>query len=202
MHSKIFKEHNKKVTAIVGDGTCLFNQSNFKDIELIQKDFLETKFETKYDCVWASHILEHQLNIGIFLDKIFDVLEDDGYLAITVPPSEIVAGGGHLYCFTPSILIYHLILHGFDLTDMRLKQYDMNLSIICKKKADFKRIENNISLDIFKREVDNMSKDIHQEQLLSLLPNYVVKEICRYRKEHPSYCGGHERIPNDIKFKW
>lgn len=202
LHSKIFNEHNKKVTAIVGDGTCLFNQDNFKDIELIQKDFLETNFKTKYDCVWASHILEHQLNIGLFLDKIFDVLNDDGYLALTVPPFETVAGGGHLYCFTPSILIYHLILHGFDLTNMKLKQYDMNLSIICKKQPKFKKLKNNISLDIFKREIDNILEDECQKQLITLLPQYVIKEIYRYKKEHPSYCGGHERIPNDIHFKW
>ncbi len=188
LQSRIFQNNDKVVTAIVGDNTCDFSAENFKDIELIQQDYLKTRFNKKFDCIWASHILEHQLNIGLFLRKIHNDLKDDGILAITVPPCELVAGGGHLNIFTSGSLIYHLVSNGFDCSNMRLKIYDYNLSIICKKNPEFKFNDNNFSVDL---------KEFYNE-----LPDYIIEGIERYKKEHPSSFGGHERIPADTVYKW
>src|SRR6056297_1440224 len=38
------------------------------------------------ESIWCSHTLEHTRNPGIFLDKIYAELQDEGLLGITVPP--------------------------------------------------------------------------------------------------------------------
>ena len=48
-------------------------------------DFMEHNFNSKYDMIMCSHVLEHQRNPGIFLDKIYDLLTDDGHLIISGP---------------------------------------------------------------------------------------------------------------------
>ena len=142
IQSRFFQKNGKKVTAIVGDETSNFKKENFDNINLVFKDFLKYTPTEKFDCIWASHILEHQFNIGLFLDKTYNSLKDNGILALTVPPRETLAGGGHLYYFSPGNLIYHLLCHGFDLRNMRLKEYGYNLSIICHKRPDFTKFDN------------------------------------------------------------
>ena len=41
------------------------NTSQYKD------DFLNINFHQKFDVVFCSHVIEHQRNVGFFLDKIF-----------------------------------------------------------------------------------------------------------------------------------
>ncbi len=183
-HSKIFFQNNKKVTAISGYDSEIFDKDLKNKIDFIVDDYLKHDFKEKFDCIWASHILEHQLNVGLFLNKIYKDLKDNGILAITVPPSETSAGGGHINCFTPGILIYHLVMAGFDLRQMRLKKYGYNLSIICTKNLKHKYEDNNYSVCL---------KDRY-----NLLPDYVIESIERYKKQS----GGHERIEENLKYKW
>lgn len=80
-----------------------------------QVDFIECKFNKKFDIIYCSHVIEHQRNVGAFLDKIFDILEDDGLLLISAPkhPAERLVTG-HLNCFYTTYFIQHLIHAGFD----------------------------------------------------------------------------------------
>jgi 2-polyprenyl-3-methyl-5-hydroxy-6-metoxy-1,4-benzoquinol methylase len=74
-HSELFRAFGKRVTMI--------------DTEVgadIVGDYTTTKLPHQYEAIWCSHVLEHQRNVGAFLDKIFDDLRDGGVLAITVPP--------------------------------------------------------------------------------------------------------------------
>lgn len=188
IQSRFFQKNGKKVTAIVGDKTSNFKKENFDNINLVFKDFLKYTPTEKFDCIWASHILEHQFNIGLFLDKTYNSLKDNGILALTVPPREILAGGGHLYYFSPGNLIYHLLCHGFDLRNMRLKEYGYNLSIICHKRPNFIPPQASFAEAI--------------KTFENYLPAYVSEQIQQYRKEHPSPWGGHERIPENINYEW
>lgn len=91
----------------------------------------------KVGAVWCSHTLEHSRHVGAFLDKCFEVLEDDGWLAITVPPMKPQIVGGHLSIWNAGLLIYNLILAGFDCSKAMVKTYGYNISVIVqKKKAD------------------------------------------------------------------
>ena len=37
-------------------------------------DFNQYSFNNKYDVIFCSHVIEHQRNQGLFLDKIYDLL--------------------------------------------------------------------------------------------------------------------------------
>lgn len=66
------------------------------------------------DAIWASHVLEHQPNVHMFLRHCYKLLREDGVLAVTVPPRKDALVGGHMNLFTQGTLLYNLILAGFD----------------------------------------------------------------------------------------
>jgi 2-polyprenyl-3-methyl-5-hydroxy-6-metoxy-1,4-benzoquinol methylase len=115
-HSLIFKENGKKV-----------NELRFSD-----GDYLIQEYEG-FDCIWASHVLEHQLNVNLFLKKCFKDLNDDGILAITVPPLKNEIVGGHLTLWNAGLLLYNLVLAGFDCSAASIKTYGYNISVIVRK---------------------------------------------------------------------
>ena len=78
-------------------------------------DFIKHGFKQKFDIIYCSHVIEHQRNVGAFLDKIFDTLEDHGLLLISAPKhSADRLVEGHLNCFFSTYFIQHLIHAGFD----------------------------------------------------------------------------------------
>jgi len=100
-------------------------------------DFMAIEFDKKFDAIWCSHALEHQRNVGLFLDKIYDTLSEDGVLAIVVPihPRERLISG-HLTSWSIPLLSYNLIMAGFDCVDARiLSTYELSL-IVQKKLAN------------------------------------------------------------------
>lgn len=106
-----------------------------ENFELIIGDFNNVSFESKFDCVWASHVLEHQLDSHTFLCKVVDLVDENGIIAITVPPykSEII--GGHVSMWNAGLLLYHLILAGCDCSNAHVKKYGYNVSVIVEKKS-------------------------------------------------------------------
>lgn len=99
-------------------------------------DYLDVSFPEKFDAIWCSHVLEHQRNIGLFLDKIYQDLRENGVLAMTIPASLYPLIIGHPSIFTPLHLIYHLVLAGFDCKNARIKNYDWQYTIILQKKSN------------------------------------------------------------------
>lgn len=86
-----------------------------------------------YQGIWASHVVEHQRDVGAFLRKVFAELEDGGLLAVTVPPMRKQLVGGHLNQFTEAGLIYNLICAGFDCARARVGIYGYNISVLVRK---------------------------------------------------------------------
>lgn len=97
-------------------------------------DYLELDFPLKYDLIWACHVLEHQVNPGLFLEKCYRDLDDDGWLVVTVPPMKPEIVGGHVTLWNAGLLLYHLILAGFDCSDAMVKTYGYNISVIVQKR--------------------------------------------------------------------
>lgn len=87
----------------------------------------------QFDLVWASHVLEHQPNPNLFLKKCFADLNDGGWLCVTVPPLKHEIVGGHVSLWNAGLLLYHLILAGFDCRDARVKCYGYNISVLVQK---------------------------------------------------------------------
>ena len=90
--------------------------------------------DKKYDLVWASHVLEHQQNVGLFLQKLINLCNDEGYIAITVPFLHRRLWGGHLSLWTPGFLAYNIVLQGIDLSRSQLIYGFKEISVIFKIK--------------------------------------------------------------------
>jgi len=146
VHSNIFIENNKKVTSI-DYGNSIYFKENKNKISAVVADFNTWDTEEKFDAVWCSHVLEHQLNVNIFLVRIFHFLEEDGVLAITVPPGESLVIGGHLTNWNAGILLYNLVLAGFDCSDASVLQYGYNITVIVKKSSSSAVDLSNLSYD-------------------------------------------------------
>lgn len=87
----------------------------------------------KFDCIWCAHTLEHQLNINYFLKKINSLLIEKGVLAISVPPLKHEIVGGHVSLWNAGLLLYNLILAGFNCKNAAIKSYGYDISIILIK---------------------------------------------------------------------
>lgn len=122
-HAQKFKEAGKKVVT-----------NSLEEPADIIGDFADLPEDRKFDCIWAAHVLEHQPNPNLFLKKCYRLLNDNGILAVTVPPMKDKIVGGHVALFNGGLLLYHAILAGFDCSEAMLKQYDYNISLIVRKK--------------------------------------------------------------------
>jgi SAM-dependent methyltransferase len=99
-----------------------------------QGDFNTIDFDRNFDCIWCAHTLEHQLNVHHFLSKIFHLLDTNGILAISVPPLRHNIVGGHVSLWNAGLLLYNLILAGFDCSDAAVRTYGYDVSVIVQKK--------------------------------------------------------------------
>jgi len=124
-HKRFFEYFDKEVTSV-----------DFAKDADYSGDFMEIDFKEQYDLVWCSHVLEHQRNVGAFLEKIYTLIKDDGVLAVMVPiqrPEKLIAG--HISSWSTLLLCYNLILSGFDCSKVRmLSSYEVSL-IVKKKQA-------------------------------------------------------------------
>jgi len=133
LHSQVFIRYGKKVTSLDYGASVYFKENAAHSV--IIADFNNHNFKTAFDCVWCSHVLEHQLNPHSFLTKIHNVLNEDGILAITVPPLQEIIVGGHVHIYNAGLLLYNLVLAGFDCSNASVLSYDYNISVILRKKT-------------------------------------------------------------------
>jgi len=128
--TKGFLAAGKKVTAIDYNP-----RTEVEGVEIIIGDFMNHRqfsLDTQYDCVWASHVLEHQMNPQKFLQRVSKVAAVGGIIAITVPPMKHQIVGGHLTWWNAGKLLYTLVLSGVDCSGCSIKSYGYNISIILK----------------------------------------------------------------------
>lgn len=123
-HSDFFKKHNKIVTS-----TDLKSQYT----NCIEGDYNLLLFP-QHDCVWVSHVLEHQLNVNSFLKKIRNDTKNDGFVCVTVPPLKHEIVGGHVSLWNAGLLMYNLVLAGFDCKNAKIKKYGYNITVIAQAK--------------------------------------------------------------------
>lgn len=127
VHSRWLAAIGKSVTSICYSASYGFQPD-------IVGDYMDTEFNEPFDAIWASHVLEHQLNAGAFLKKIYQDLKPTGILAITVPPMKPEIVGGHVSLWNAGLLLYNLILAGFDCRDAAVHSYGYNVSVIVRKR--------------------------------------------------------------------
>lgn len=135
IHSEEFLRSGKDVTAI-DYGESVYFKRNKHRVKTIIGDVNTYDFGgNQFDCIWCAHVLEHQLNPHLFLKKLHSILKEGGVLAITVPPLKNTVVGGHVSLWTGGILLYHLVLAGFDCHEAAVKKYGYNISVIVRKKT-------------------------------------------------------------------
>jgi len=108
---------------------------DFYDNNTYTGDYNSLEIKKVYDGIWCAHCLEHQLNVQSFLKKIKSNLKEGGWLAITVPPLKHQIVSGHLSLWNAGLLLYNLIITGFNCEDAKVKTYDYNISIVVKNKS-------------------------------------------------------------------
>lgn len=106
-----------------------------EDKQVIVGDYLKSDLGKEFDAIWCSHVLEHQLNVNAFLKKVHLDLKEGGVLALTVPPMKHEIVGGHVSVWNPGLLIYNLVLAGFDCSQAAILKYEYNISVIIVKKS-------------------------------------------------------------------
>lgn len=122
-HAEMFRYEGMRVTSIDLSGKAD-----------IRGDYMKTLFPHAFDCIWASHVLEHQRNPGEFLDKVRWDLKDGGLLAVTVPPRKDEIVGGHVTLWNAGLLVYNLVLAGFDCSRASVLTEGYNVSVIARKR--------------------------------------------------------------------
>jgi SAM-dependent methyltransferase len=133
-HSDVFKNYNKAVTSI-DYGRSIYFEKRDGNHNCIFGDYYTYEFDEKFDAIWASHVLEHQPNPNLFLKKIHSDLKEGGILAITIPPLKHEIVGGHVTLWNAGLLLYQLVLAGFNCKNVSVKSYGYNISIVLKKES-------------------------------------------------------------------
>lgn len=136
--ANIFLRNNKTVTCIDNGNSIYYNRYkniNNSKLKLIICNFNTFNTNEKYDLVWCSHILEHQKNVGFFIEKCYSLVNDNGLLCITVPPMKKNIVGGHLTVWNTGLLLYNLVINGIDCSEANCCEYGYNISVVVKKKT-------------------------------------------------------------------
>jgi len=136
VHSEIMNHAGLKVTQV----------DKYSDMADYQMDFMSWSKarQLNFDVVFCSHVIEHQRNVGLFLDRIFDVLSDDGVLIISAPKEDRNLIEGHLNSFIFPLFLQQMIHAGFDCKNGKFLSTIENSFIVSKAK-DFdmdERLEN------------------------------------------------------------
>lgn len=133
-HARVLLAHGKQVTA-VDYGRSIYFERRPPGLDVVIGDFNELGFERPFDAVWASHVLEHQLDTHRFLRRVHGALREGGWLALTVPPLKHAIVGGHVSLWNGGLLLYRLVLAGFDCRDAAACEEGYNVSVVVRKRS-------------------------------------------------------------------
>ena len=122
-------------------------------------DFIEYDFSSKFDIILCSHVIEHQRNVGLFLDKIFDIMHKESLLIIIAPKHEAEALiEGHLNCFYTTYFIQQLIHAGFDVKKGKyISVYGVENAAIVPKAKNFNLTERRSDGHIWDKKLQKRS---------------------------------------------
>lgn len=138
--ANFYVNNGKKVTSIgldIDNYNVKIEELREKGVEVIETIFEDFNEDKKFDFIWASHVLEHNNNIGLFLNKAKRLLTEEGYLCVVVPPYKTEIVGGHITTgWTIGQLMYNLLLEGFDIKNGNFVSHKYNVCAIVGKRKD------------------------------------------------------------------
>lgn len=115
--------------------------SNLQDKITLKESFV-TKLDfpdDMFDIVWASHILEHEINPGLAFQEIRRVLKNGGKCIICLPPYKTKIVWGHVNTgYTLWQMMYQLLLSRYNIQWWSFIKYGYNLCAIVEKDDSIK----------------------------------------------------------------
>lgn len=133
-HARVFQRFGKQVTKLDFGLSIYATQSVRDGICSLVGDINRLELDERFDCVWASHVLEHQPDANHFLRRLVGWCRPGGVLAISVPPAKFDLVGGHVSLWTPGHLLYNLVLAGVDCAEARLLHYGYNITAFVRNR--------------------------------------------------------------------
>lgn len=155
LQSSYLASHDKDVYKCDFDNIDGVHCSDSKNDYEYKGDFVDINFDKKFDFVLASHVLEHQRNVGKFIDKMIDVAKPNGYICIVVPIRKPFITGGHLTIWNPGLLLYNLVAAGLDCSECYLRQIDYDIGVLIRVNRYNK---NNHKLTYDRGDIDLLSR--------------------------------------------
>jgi len=147
--STYFALKGKKVTAL---GLDIENYNYLKklfaklDVEIIKTTLKNFKIRKVFDAIWASNILEHQLNVEQFLNKCNSLLNDHGWLCIMIPSYDNKVLEEHINNgWNMGQLMYNLLLAGYNIKHGHFIKHGYNTCAFVQKT---KKILPQIRMDL------------------------------------------------------
>lgn len=142
--TRAFMEAGKSCSATVNN-SHLYNPLDIKGVRVYNDVNIENLFlyYRRYDAIWCAHVLEHTLNPGKSLLQIRKRLKTNGILFLMVPPFKDSVVGGHVSVgWNIGILMYFLILCGFNVREGSFIRHGYNIAAFVRK-GDFPGVDLN-----------------------------------------------------------
>lgn len=136
-HAREMAQAGKMVLGVDPNGREGYNdQKNGGHVWFLRQGYMdpELPLSEQFDAIWSCHMLEHVHDPQAVLRKMFADLKDGGLLVLTVPPAQHAVVGGHFTLWNAGLLLYHLVLAGFDCRYAGVRQYGYNISVMVRKR--------------------------------------------------------------------
>lgn len=147
IQSEYLKSKGKQVYTcdmnISGGANCKTDEFSYDYVG----NFLDINFDKSFDCTYAIHVLEHQKNVGLFVDKLKLITKPSGLICFVIPIRKPFIVSGHLSIWNAGLLLYNLVSSGIDCRDCKILQYDYNICLIVKNNS-FDVSELNLHHDV------------------------------------------------------
>lgn len=127
-----FTNHSKDVMTCDYDFDSAPHSNNRTQKYDYVGNFLHLDIAEKFDFVFSSHVLEHQRNVGLFIDKKVFCCKEGGYICTIVPVRKPFITGGHSSIWNPGLLLYNYVLAGIDCSECYIEQVDYDICLVVK----------------------------------------------------------------------
>ncbi|WP_165219701.1 methyltransferase domain-containing protein [Affinirhizobium pseudoryzae] len=104
-----------------------------EEITVRRGELLDTILPTTFDCIIAAHMLHRQRDPQRFLRRLHDLLPEYAILVLTVPALRYPMLHGELSIWSPGLVLYHLILAGFNCSSVKVLTQGEEISVIIEK---------------------------------------------------------------------
>ena len=162
--SKIFLHYGFSVTGISLREGLPSNLSNERYTHV--RENLFTADVPQADIVWASMIIEHMPNVGLFLERCKALTKPGGLLCIVAPtdPMSLLVDG-HLSFWTPAHLLFNMVHAGIDCSEAEWYTQGRDIGLLVKRKdrtpielnydnGDFKLLQPYLPVEFVHRRTD------------------------------------------------